>query len=115
MARFTFDVLLVLIAVKSAPSQTPDERVSASAPAVPTVPVVIGKPYTARLVIEHMQRSEDGAKSPGAKFQARIYRDKEGRTREERFPPMNANTSDSHAFDEPMSIRILDPVAGFAY
>jgi hypothetical protein len=115
MRTFARTALLMLLTLPFAHSQVPDERGGKAPDGVQAVPVVIGKPYTGRLISEHAQVAEDGTKSPGAKFQVRFYRDGEGRSREEKFPPINAERSSIKVIDAPMGITIVDPVEGFAY
>lgn len=73
---------------------------------------VVGAPFSAQRVTEHVQVAADGTRFTQTNRQETIYRDSQGRVRTERSMMMGL---DGMGADSPMLIEIQDPVAGFSY
>jgi hypothetical protein len=73
---------------------------------------VIGHPYSAEQVTEHVQILADGTHITQNTQRVMLYRDSEGRIRTERYmtPPVGAVL-----VSNPVFIEITDPVAGYRY
>jgi hypothetical protein len=74
------------------------------------VKAVIGAPYSAERVMEHVQTLADGTRFATNNRRETIYRDSQGRTRTERPMMMLPNVPDA-----PSVIEISDPVANVGY
>ena len=70
---------------------------------------VVGAPYSAQRITEHVQVGADGTRFTQNNMQEKLYRDSQGRTRSERTlgPDNLANA--------PVIIEIQDPLAGYGY
>jgi len=70
---------------------------------------VVGAPYSAQRISEHVQVAADGTRFTQTNTQEKLYRDSQGRTRTERTmgPP--------NMVDAPTMVEIQDPVGGFGY
>lgn len=73
---------------------------------------VVGAPFSAQRVSEHVQVAADGTRFTQISRQETIYRDSQGRVRTERPIGMGPNAAGT---DSPMIVEIQDPIAGFAY
>ena len=73
---------------------------------------VVGAPYSAERVSEHVQIGADGTRFTTTNQQETIYRDSEGRTRTERPATVGPNPQ---AVDAPTIVEIQDPVANVSY
>lgn len=89
-------------------------RVSGAAtfPAQTFIPLaVIGAPYSADQIQEHVQTLNDGTHITQTQMHMKLYRDSQGRTRTER-PLMMALPNGQ---DSPTVVEITDPVEGVRY
>jgi hypothetical protein len=73
---------------------------------------VVGRPYSAEQVMEHVQTLADGTHITQTTQRTKFYRDSAGRTRTEHSftPPAGAAMAAGPSF-----IQIADPVAGYRY
>jgi hypothetical protein len=73
---------------------------------------VVGAPFSAERVSEHVQIGADGTRFTTTNQQETIYRDSEGRTRTERPATVGPNPQ---PVDAPMIVDIEDPVGNVSY
>ena len=88
---------------------------AAAAPIGPGMagPTVVGEPYSAEQVTEHVQTLADGTHITQPSQKAMFYRDSQGRTRFERMFALPAGVKAGMA--PPTFIEINDPVSGAHY
>ena len=75
---------------------------------------VMGVPYSAEQVTEHVQTLADGTHISQPAQTTKSYRDSQGRTRTERSFPLPPGAV-AKGTDAPSFVEITDPVAGFHY
>ncbi|MCU1328666.1 MAG: hypothetical protein JWN34_4036 [Bryobacterales bacterium] len=75
--------------------------------------VVVGMPYSAEELTEHVQILADGTRITQPPRKVLLYRDSQGRTRRERIPAVMAFGVDARV--PPSVIDIADPVSGVRY
>ncbi len=76
--------------------------------------VVVGAPYSADQVMEHVQTLADGTHITQPAQTTKLYRDSQGRTRTERSAPLPPGPL-GNGVDAPVFIEISDPVGGVRY
>jgi hypothetical protein len=89
-------------------------RGSTGIPPAFAIPVTAGAPYSGEEYSESVQTLSDGIHITQKNLQRKVYRDSEGRIRNERPLILTPANGDSTVV-MPMVIEISDPVAGFQY
>jgi hypothetical protein len=115
MASLFRSAIPTLLCALSLSAQIGSQITPARLPRPKIVVPIIGKPYSAHEIREITGIAKDGSRSPGMKGQSKVYRDSQGRTRDEGFLPMKPGDSVDPVSVGPVTINILDPVVGVSY